>query len=721
MKRKNSSIKLALLPCTFALVAISPVAAQTADQPTEKTIGNYVVTQSVELGVRDTDKSGSSGMYDTFVNLQTGPRLFEQTFSLIAPEHDGALFDDLYISSFGWGGDPNNVARARASKAKLYDFTALFRRDQNYFDYNLLSNPLNPLSLVPAADQAPNSPHAFYNVRRMTDLALTLLPQSAISVRLGYSHLRTDGPSFSSNESSNTPLLFQEISTFTNNYQIGVDFKVLPKTTISYDQFLQWYRGDTSDSLSQTPFLTSNGLPVDIGNAWGPDGATAACFNAAGQVIVAPGCYVYQAYNRFNPYKTHTPTEQLSLQSQAIKHVDLSGRFNYSASTLQSPYFDLFQGFTRGNVVEQIENGTAGTGKRISDTADFGVTIHITDRTRFLYSFRFLNWRMPSSLDFATLTWTGTGALPTPPSSTGTPPSSTSSVAYSNFLGNNMQFHQFELEQDFTRAFGGRIGFRYKTSAIREQGLQLDLLTGAVSGIVGQPTPTANTIDIHEDTGIVGLWYRPSQKLRASADAEFGTADNFQYRIEPRRQLQYRARVNYKPERWAILSASGNFLEQRNGVSEIAFNGHNRNAGFSSTFLPSDKFNFELAYNYNNYQSNSFVCFQDSTVPLPPGSFPSTGICALGNPLLVPFLGGSPLNAETYGVFANRVHFVDAAVIWTPVRQVSANLGYGIVSSNGQTSPFDPIAPSGSLRNNYHRPLPEFKSRWPRIEALPSA
>ena len=64
---------------------------------------------------------------------------------------------------------------------------------------------------------------------------------------------------------------------------------------------------------------------------------------------------------------------------------------------------------------------------------------------------------------------------------------------------------------------------------------------------------------------------------------------------------------------------------------------------------------------------------------------------------------------------------VDAAVMWTPVRQVSANLGYGIVSSNGQTSPFDPIAPSGSLRNNYHRPLPEFKSRWPRIEALPSA
>ena len=60
------------------------------------------------------------------------------------------LFDDLTLSSSGWGGDPENITRARVSKYHVYDFTGLFRRDQNYFDYDLLANPLNPPSSTTA-------------------------------------------------------------------------------------------------------------------------------------------------------------------------------------------------------------------------------------------------------------------------------------------------------------------------------------------------------------------------------------------------------------------------------------------------------------------------------------------------------------------------------------------------------------------------------------------
>ena len=57
--------------------------------------------------------------------------------------HIGGLFDDLYLSSFGFGGDPNDVGRLRLEKNKLYNFVGLYRRDENFFDFNLFANPLN--------------------------------------------------------------------------------------------------------------------------------------------------------------------------------------------------------------------------------------------------------------------------------------------------------------------------------------------------------------------------------------------------------------------------------------------------------------------------------------------------------------------------------------------------------------------------------------------------
>ena len=61
-------------------------------------------------------------MYDTLVNLQSGPRLLGQELSMRPMTRDGALFDTLYLSSFGFGGDPNDMARLRMEKSKWYNF-----------------------------------------------------------------------------------------------------------------------------------------------------------------------------------------------------------------------------------------------------------------------------------------------------------------------------------------------------------------------------------------------------------------------------------------------------------------------------------------------------------------------------------------------------------------------------------------------------------------------
>src|SRR5579864_7268369 len=92
--------------------------------------GNYHYQGSFELGHRFVNNNGSPTIYNTFVNQQQGPRLLDQTLDLRSLNHRGELFDNLFVSSFGWGGDPENAGRFRLSKNKWYNFNVSFRRDR---------------------------------------------------------------------------------------------------------------------------------------------------------------------------------------------------------------------------------------------------------------------------------------------------------------------------------------------------------------------------------------------------------------------------------------------------------------------------------------------------------------------------------------------------------------------------------------------------------------
>ena len=192
------------------LLAVSAKAyAQTPLPSTEGEQHGYIVHHTAELGGRIADVSGSGAMYDTLVNLHSGPRVLGQTFTmkpLDSLKHP--LFDSLTAFSSGFGGDPNNVAKLDFSKAKLYEFSGLFRRDRQYFDYNLLGSVNLPAMTVPygmvsagvptAASFAltgnPDSNVMFNTVRGMTDTSLTLLPLSVFTIRVGYVQSIFQGP-----------------------------------------------------------------------------------------------------------------------------------------------------------------------------------------------------------------------------------------------------------------------------------------------------------------------------------------------------------------------------------------------------------------------------------------------------------------------------------------------------------------------------------------------
>ena len=271
-KAMNRCLGPRLIPSVLFAMALflSPVARAQDDTSELKGIdsGDYNIHSSIEFGYRANEVNGNKNTYDTFINLGPGVRLFDYTLDMRSLDHNGLLFDNLSFSNFGYGGDPNDVTRLRIEKNKWYDFRGLFRRDKNFWDYNLYANPLNPAALNPPGSLTTgcivsgpatahpglpgycsnpavpqnNSLHSLDLVRRMQDYDLTLLPDSKVRFRLGYSRNRDEGPSLFTTDSGTISAFNQANSYTTNAYRMGVDFRILPRTTISYDQFLTLFQ-----------------------------------------------------------------------------------------------------------------------------------------------------------------------------------------------------------------------------------------------------------------------------------------------------------------------------------------------------------------------------------------------------------------------------------------------------------------------------------------------
>src|SRR5579862_3878397 len=218
---------------------LSPIACAQDDGGQSKGIdsGNYNIHSSIDFGYRANEVNGNINTYNTFENLGSGVRLFDYTLEMRSLDHNGLLFDNLLFTNFGYGGDPNDETRLRIEKNKWYDFRGTFRRNKNSWDYNLLANPLNPANSVPALAIV-NSPHELDLVRRMQDYDLTLLPVSRLRFRLGYSRNVNEGPGFTTLDGGTEPLLAENFRYTTNAYRAGVDVRLIPKTTVLFDELL---------------------------------------------------------------------------------------------------------------------------------------------------------------------------------------------------------------------------------------------------------------------------------------------------------------------------------------------------------------------------------------------------------------------------------------------------------------------------------------------------
>ncbi len=716
-------------PARQVPVGVSVDAARkTSDLPTSVTTdnnpgvesGGYEIKQSAEFGGRIADFSGSHAMWDTLVNLGSGPRLLEYTLDMHAPKHTGILFDDLSFSNFGYGGDPDNVTSLRVLKGTLYNLNASFRRNKNVFDDNLLANPLNPSNSNPSIPVL-NSPHEFILTRRMSNVNLNLFTLAPVRLRFGWSRVVNEGATFSTVHEGTEPLLRQPTRTGTDNYQAGLSLRFIPRTSINYDQFYTFFKNDTSAQLNPLPFTLAGGVPVDLGLPFNTLAGQPCAAPILATGFVNPACNGYFSYNRFEPIRNSYPTEQVSLQSNYWKKLDISGRFNYTDANGKVPnYIETFDGLiTRTRQRDFLIKGVAVNARRVTATADLGLTFWITDQLRLVDDFRFNNFRIPGSWTYMTTSLFGATLLSTPnpfslatcppPFTAATCPQHNSSSSpdivqdnWTNLLRQDQKVNTFEVEYDFTRRITAHVGYRYETREIvhNVSDVQLQTFFPLVSqrgACVGQPvmngvctatviTGDDTTVPIHAHSALAGFSARITDNFRVSFDTELYYADKTFTRITPRHLQQYKLRSTYQPKDWLNFGFTVNVLENRNTTADIGNFQHNRSYAFTTTIAPPQAmWGLDLSYDYNDIFSQTNICFVATPSP------PSALSCG------TPFLAGVSL-------YKDRSHYGAGSLYFKPIRSLTAAAGYTITSTAGSTLILNPNAPTGPLSFNYHLP-----------------
>jgi hypothetical protein len=768
----------------FALAALFAFPAMSQQTEEQKGIdqGNYNIKQSIEFGGRITSITGDLQAYDTMVNLQEGPRLLNFTTEMRSLDHHATFFDRLYFSNFGYGGDPNVVSILRVSKNKWYAFDAMFRHDENFWDYSLLANPYNPAA--PAVANAPanfnplvnaprnvvgtalvgTSPH-YYNTRRnMQNYGVTFLPDSKIRVRLGYNYNTNKGPTFSTIHQGTEQFLAQNFSGTLTQYRLGIDFRFLPRTNISYDQTWSYYKTDPGITDENQQFSVGSGFPlVDLGVSWSPPGTPCnPTFNAGS--IVNPKCSGY--YDYFTHYRTRLnfPTEQISFQSSFIPTVQMSGQFSYTGGDMnQYNYQQSYAGFeSRSQATNFLETGPM-QGRHVTSYGDFGATWKITPIVSIVESFHYGNWMEPgqfiasqcsffstdlitppnlfaptASLPFAACTAPSNGVPGTPNHKSGSAPDMLVNID-SNFLKQKIYNNLIEGQMELSSKAGAYFGYRYTHREIADNFLniqnaiyfpnnaargnctlldttlpptQSNLPGGCTlngDGSISFQTPGASLgppgeTFIRSNSAVLGFWLRPTRNLNFNLDAELTSSDKTFTRVNPLQSQQVRFRMQYKPANWANLTFNASTLNGQNNVETVNGLQKNWNVGFTLGLMPSPKFSAQLGFNYNGISSQILVCYTSSA------ALPGLPAC--------PDLSGL---LQQLAVYSSKVSTGFFDFTWTPVRRLTLDVGANLSAATGSElnlAPESPIAvtPTGALNSNWYQPYGsityQFASHW---------
>jgi hypothetical protein len=684
--------------------------AKPAAEPAHEMAGGYLIHQSIEVGGRITTVTGSDAMWDTLVNQGSGGRVLGQSLEMRSINNSRTpFFDSLTAYSTGYGGDPLNVTRLKVSKGRWYDFNSSFRRDRNYFDYNLLDQSLLGSGALVAE---PDSLHLFNTVRRNTDTTLTLLPLSFISFRAGFNHGTHEGPSYTSVHEGGDAQLLQWFRNSSDTYTGGVDVKLAKRTTLSYDQFFVLYKGDSSFQLTGANYMLSNGQPVSLGV---DTLSSATCGTGANKTlevvngVANPYCNGFLTMSQTAPTRTQFPSEQLRFSTHYWDRIFMNARALYSGATGSVNNFnETFNGLT-SRTAERAEidtggfaNGQVAQTKRVNVNADYGIVAELNKYFSVSDAFDYWDFRVPGTNNVNSTVYTDPSKTPSmlDPLSSMTPV--TTNTVTSNFLTQRIESNTLLAIATITPEVKLSGGWRVKTRNITDSGQ--DNLTWNING------------------AILGIVIQPSRMVRVNVDydsmnskgSNAMTPSNSFTREAPDKENHLRARASVKPAKWINLAITSNDYSAKNDDPLVNHVEHNRDLSFATSIIAGDGLSLDFNYAHDSVFSVTDICYPftpTATEPLPPGAA-NTGTCVLtaSNP------GGSPslyLGNASYNVPTN---FFSGALSYSSPKYFRFNGGVRLSASNGQAEMLNALMVPGAIQSKYLTPYTDMQiniaSQW---------
>jgi hypothetical protein len=665
---------VAMLAATAGVVvAQDAVPGVAAPESKFSTPDGYTSHHSIDLGGRIANPVGSGSMYDTLVNLHSGPRVFGESYSMHAlPSKKHTLVDDLSSFGTGFGGDPYSYNKLDASKGKVYEFTGVFRRDRLYSDYDLLANPNIPFGLPTpigpsnapvgtlAQPQVNQSPVMFNIVRRMTDTNLTLAPFATFTARLGYSHSTMEGPTLSPSYTilKYNALLEQYERNGSDDYLGAIDWKPRPDTKVTLEVQANHYKSDTFFKLNPNGFQAqeADGTPVYLGNytafaAYGiaacNTGSMGAAFTSAsvytilsptnttgGLPVINPACSAVTSYLRTQPTRTWTPTETIRIRTAAIKNFDINGNVHYTRGRSDlNNYYENAQGLTTTTGTNGPANRSViwmGGNATVQHTvigADLGVIYHVSpevaiaDQATYSSTHEPGNSIIPPQTALATPSGAGNATINyggTLVTGTASLPHGINGTRTFNYYGQEYLINNLTASWDPSARAQFSLTYRYSNRNIG-QGVPHQ---GPIPIAPGDPVN--GTVTINENAGVFTAALHPAKNWNLNGSAELGYADNAFTAVGQRQFKTFRVHTLYKPKGWATITGSFSDRERHNntnnnqdavGAGDVNYNGpinhvdHNRIGSVGVTVAPSEKYSVDFNYSYSDVYAATNICF----------------------------------------------------------------------------------------------------------------
>jgi len=614
----------------------------------------YAMHQTVDLGGRISGITGSAAMYSTLVNMQSGPRVLGETFDMRAlAGNKNPLVDELSAFGSGFGGDPNSFSKLSFSKARKYEFSGIFRRDRQYFDYDLLGNPnvvggqtvnIGPTGAPTgtfAWPQVLQSPFLYNTVRRMTDTNLTVLPLSKVTYRVGYSQNIFQGPSLSPSgyQFAKYDAILEEYQrNSTDDFTGAIEWKPVQGTQVTFEEQVDHYKADSFFTMAPGDFIAQEAdgtkVALDDYDSETPYPASACTANSVGATplfsapqtpgglpVINAACAVVTSYLRSQPTRILYPTETVRLQSASIRNISMNGDFRYTKANMNLPnYYDSYQGLN--GATRSLTYTAVASARREVVAADYGIVWQAMKTFSLSDQVDFSDVHQPG-----TTTMTGVTTLATPATAgnetityAGGLTTTVAAAGASTFEGSGAvgtplpgYFGQKFLVNNVTGTWdaGARttlsLTYRYGTHMIAQGSPDnAPLAVGATSN---------GTVTINENGGIFNAAVRPTSNWSVNGTVEALYADNAFTPVGARQTRHYRVHTAYRPKTWATLSGAWNDLERHNNTNnnsaavlagDVPYEGpldhvdHSRVVSLGAVLQPNEHFGLDLNYAYSD-------------------------------------------------------------------------------------------------------------------------